>query len=259
MQIITYLFKQSKKTLATVLLLASIQTQGFAKGFPSEYYEITDIDESKAYFFNHMYKIIEEENSIIKNDRAFIQRVLVSNILNFDFNSSSFLKLLDIKKKYRVRNIYSLNEYLKKVDIVPPSLAIAQAAAESAWGKSRFTKEANNIFGHWTYNADIGLLPKERSLGASHYIRIFKNIKESTKAYMLNLNRNLAYRSFREKRYELRQNNLKPDGLVLSQTMLNYSGISHNYLILLKNIITSNNLLEYDSKYYNILNTKGNQ
>ena len=67
---------------------------------------------------------------------------------------------------------------------------------------------------------------------------------------MLNLNRNLAYKSFREERYELRKKGLKPDGLLLSQTMLNYSGIAHDYLILLKDIISSNNLKDYDLKYY---------
>ena len=139
---------------------------------------------------------------------------------------------------------------LKKIDIIPPSLAIAQAAAESAWGKSRFVRDANNIFGHWTYDAEIGLLPKKRTLGSSHFIRIFKNIKESTYSYMLNLNRNLAYKSFQEKRHEQRKKGLKPDGLTLSQTMLNYSGIAQDYLVLLENLILSNNLQEYDLRYF---------
>lgn len=129
-------------------------------------------------------------------------------------------------------------------------MAIAQAAIESAWGKSRFVKEASNIFGHWTYNSEFGLIPKRRSLGASHFIRIFNNIKESTSAYMLNLNRNLAYRSFQDKRYEQRKENIEPDGLVLSQTMLNYSGIAQEYLVILKDLILLNNLQMYDYKYY---------
>lgn len=231
-------------------MLTFMQSQSHAKGFPNEYYEITDLNESKNYFFNHMYTIIEKENNIIKKEREFVKDILTSNILNIDFDSEAFLKLLDIKQKYKIKNIYTLEEYIKKIDIVPPSLAIAQAAAESAWGKSRFVLEANNIFGHWTYNADIGLIPKQRTLGASHFIRIFKNIKESTHAYMLNLNRNLAYKSFQEKRYELRKKGLNPDGLSLSKTMLNYSGIAQDYLILLENLIISNNLKEYDLKYY---------
>ncbi|MBP7742453.1 MAG: glucosaminidase domain-containing protein [Aliarcobacter sp.] len=250
MQLFKFPTKSLRKLFLGLCLVSFIQTQSLSEGFPSEYYEISDINESKNYFFNYMYEIIENENSAIKQEKAFVQKMLSSNLLSFDFDSSSFLKLLEIKQKYKIRNIYTLEEYLKKLDIIPPSLAIAQAAAESAWGKSRFTKEANNIFGHWTYNAEIGLLPKKRTLGESHFIRVFENIKESTKAYMLNLNRNLAYKSFREERYNLRKNNLKPDGLILSQTMLNYSGIAHDYLILLKDIISSNKLQEYDLKYY---------
>ena len=230
--------------------MGSIQTQSLGKGFPNEYYEINDTNEAKNYFFNHMYEIIAKENNKIKSERNFVKEILSSNILNIDFDSPTFLRLLELKQKYKIKNIYTLQEYLKKIDIIPPSLAIAQAAIESAWGKSRFVKEANNIFGHWTYNPAIGLLPKRRSLGASHFIRIFKNIKESTSAYMLNLNRNLAYRSFQDKRYEQRKENIKPDGLTLSQTMLNYSGIAQDYLIILKDLILLNNLQMYDQKYY---------
>ena len=250
MLLFKFLLKHSKKLILSLCVICSIPTQNLGKGFPKEYYEIADTNESKNYFFNHMYEIIAKENKKIKNERRFVEQILNTNILNIDFDSQNFLKLLEIKQKYKIKNIYTLQEYLKKIDIIPPSLAIAQAAIESAWGKSRFTKEASNIFGHWTYNADIGLIPKRRAFGASHFIRIFKNIKESTSAYMLNLNRNLAYRSFQEKRYEQRQNNLKPDGLILSETMLNYSGIEHEYLIILKDLILLNNLQMYDQRYY---------
>mgnify|MGYP005993469401 FL=1 len=245
-----FLINHSKKLILSLCLVSSIQSQSLGKGFPNEYYEISDINEAKNYFFNHMYEIVAKENNKIKNERRFVKEILSSNILNIDFDSPSFLKLLEIKQKYKIKHIYTLQEYLKKVDIVPPSLAIAQAAVESAWGKSRFVKEASNIFGHWTYNPEIGLIPRKRSLGASHFIRIFQNIKESTSAYMLNLNRNFAYRSFQDRRYEQRKENQEPDGLTLSQTMLNYSGIAQDYLIILKDLILLNNLKTYDYRYY---------
>ena len=245
-----FLISHSKKFILSFCLVSSIQSQSFGKGFPNEYYEITDTNEAKNYFFNHMYEIIAKENNKIKDERHFVKEMLSSNILNIDFDSANFRELLEIKQKYKIKNIYTLEEYLKKIDIIPPSLAIAQAAAESAWGKSRFVRDANNIFGHWTYDSEIGLLPKKRTLGSSHFIRIFKNIKESTYSYMLNLNRNLAYKSFQEKRHEQRKKGLKPDGLTLSQTMLNYSGIAQDYLVLLENLILSNNLQEYDLRYF---------
>jgi Bax protein len=245
-----FLIDNSKKLLLGLCLFGSLQAQSYAKGFPKEYYEISDVSESKSYFFNHMYEMIAKENNKVKNERRFVEEILGANILNIDFDSSSFKKLLSLKQKYKIRNIYSLQEYLKKIDVVPPSLAIAQAAVESAWGRSRFVKEASNIFGHWTYNPEIGIIPKRRSLDASHFIRVFSSLRESTSAYVLNLNRNLAYKSFQEKRYAQRMNNQHPDGLTLSQTMLNYSGIAHEYLVILKDLILLNNLQEYDIRYY---------
>jgi len=245
-----FLINNSKKLLLGLCLFGSLQVQSYSKGFPKEYYEISDVSEAKSYFFNHMYEMVAKENNKVKNERRFIEEILGSNILNINFDSPSFHKLLLIKQKYKIKNIYALQEYLKKIDIVPPSLAIAQAAVESAWGRSRFVREASNIFGHWTYNPEIGIIPRRRSLDASHFIRVFSSLKDSTSAYILNLNRNLAYKSFQEKRYSQRIKNQQPDGLTLSQTMLNYSGIAQEYLTILKDLILLNNLQEYDIRYY---------
>jgi len=135
-------------------------------------------------------------------------------------------------------------------------MALAQAAVESGWGKSRFIKEANNIFGHWTYNPSIGMMPLHRDEDATHFIRIFKTLQDSISAYMLNLNRNRAYKEFQDVRFKQREEGQKPDGLKLSQTMMNYSGIGHNYLEILHNVISTNKLLEYDKNFYNKLNIK---
>lgn len=221
-----------------------------AKGLPQEYYKIKSVKESKQYFFDYLYNEIKNENENILNQRNFVKNLLDSNLLTIDLNSPQFLYLLELKKKYRVKKLFSKDEYLKKIDVVPPSMALAQAAVESGWGKSRFIKEANNIFGHWTYNPKIGMIPEQRDEGATHFIRIFKSLQDSISAYMLNLNRNLAYKEFQDKRLEQREKSLNPDGLTLSQTMMNYSGIGHDYLSILKNVIEKNNLQEYDQKFY---------
>ena len=249
-----FLINNSKKVLLSFCLIGSLQTHSLAKGFPKEYYEIKDSEEAKKYFFEHLYNLVLEENLIIKEEKRFVNELLTSNILNIDFDSTAFYKLLEIKQKYKIKNIYTLKEYQKKIDIVPPSMALAQAAVESAWGRSRFVKEANNIFGHWTYNSQIGMIPRNRDLGATHFIRIFQSLKESVTAYMLNLNRNLAYKSFQEKRFELKKTAQKIDGLELSQTVLNYSGIAQDYLKILKDIIVLNNLQDYDNRFYQQIN-----
>lgn len=235
-------------TIST-LLFATFVFQSKA-ALPKEYYSINSTEKKKEYFYNYFYDLIKKENLNILEEREFIKRFLDKNILNIDFNSSDFEKLLDLKKKYKVNKLLSKSQYLKKIDVIPPSMALAQAAVESGWGKSRFIKEANNVFGHWTYNPRIGMMPLSRNEDATHYIRIFKTIQDSISAYMLNLNRNNAYKKFQNLRYKQRQNNQLPNGLTLSQTMLKYSGIGHNYLEILENLIKNSNLDKYDDKFY---------
>ncbi len=239
-------------TIST-LLFATLNFESKA-ALPNEYYKINSTDERKEYFFNHFYKLIKNENQKILGERKFLKNFLKTNILNIDFDSFGFKKLLKIQEKYRVDKLFSLEAYLRKVDVVPPSMALAQAAVESGWGRSRFIKEANNVFGHWTYNPRIGMMPLSRPEGATHFIRIFKTIQDSISAYMLNLNRNNAYKQFQDLRYKQRENNKLPNGLELSQTMLNYSGIGHNYLEILEDLIKRSNLQKYDKKFYNEIN-----
>lgn len=88
-----------------------MQSEILAKGLPSEYYEIEDINEAKAYFVEYLYNMILKENNSIKEERRFVENYLSSNILNIDFDSKSFYKLLQIKQKYKIKNIYSIQEY----------------------------------------------------------------------------------------------------------------------------------------------------
>lgn len=251
--IFKFLINSSKKLILSFCLISSLHAQTWStKGLPEEYYDIKDVNEAKEYFLSHIYKLVQEENKLILQEQEFVKNYLSSNILNINFSSPSFHKLLEIKRKYKIKSLYSYEEYQKKIDIIPPSLALAQAAIESGWGKSRFVKEANNIFGHWTYDPKFGMIPKQRKLGASHFIRVFQTLEDSISAYMLNLNRNFAYKSFQEKRFEQRKRNQTPDGLSLSDTMLNYSGIAQEYLKILKDIILSNELQNFDRKFYNL-------
>lgn len=251
--IFRFLINSAKKLLLSFCLINSLQAQTWStKGLPEEYYDIKDVNEAKEYFLSHIYKLVQEENKLILQEQEFVKNYLSSNILNIDFNSPSFHKLLEIKRKYKIKSLYSYEEYQKKIDIIPPSLALAQAAIESGWGKSRFIKEANNIFGHWTYDPKYGMIPKKRKLGSSHLVRVFQTLEESISAYMLNLNRNFAYKSFQEKRFEQRKSNQTPDGLTLSDTMLNYSGIAQEYLKILKDIILSNNLQNFDRRFFHL-------
>ena len=242
--------------LLAIFIIFSINL--FAKGMPKEFYEIKDIKETKIYFFEYIYKMTENENKKILEERRFVKKMLTSSLLNINTNSSEFKKLLKLKKKYRVKKLYDIKSYMQKIDIIPPSMSLAQAAIESGWGKSRFIKEANNIFGHWTYNSKIGMIPEQRDDGDNHFIRIFKTLQDSISAYMLNLNRNKAYKSFQKQRYSIRLENKPLNGLELSQTMVNYSGIGTEYLSILKIVINKNKLQSYDKKFNTEIRNKLN-
>lgn len=222
-------------------------------GMPKVYYRLTG-DIAKSYFFNFFANKINLENEKILNERVFI--LSLEDKKDLDEESLEYKKLKELQIKYKVQDIYDYETFLKRVDVIPPSLAIAQAAVESAWGKSRFIKVANNIFGHWTYNPEIGIVPLDRIEGKQHLIRVFKTLQDSIAAYMLNLNRTSAYQNFRDERKNMRDNKEFIDGLKLSKTMDKYSGIGHDYVKILSLIIKKYELNNFDKIFYNKLKGK---
>ena len=144
MQFLTILLRNSKKLLLSLFISRAMQVAS-AKGLPQEFYNIKDKELAKTYFLEYLYELIEQENSAILKEREFVIEVLNNKFLELQRDEDLLEKLVEIKLKYKIENLYSLEEYLKKIDVIPPSLALAQAAVESAWGKSRFVKEANNI------------------------------------------------------------------------------------------------------------------
>ena len=220
----------------------------FGSGMPKEYYEIKNTQKMKQYFFNYILKIAKAENQKILKDRYFVINVY-NNLEKIDKNSQVIKRFNKITKRYKIKKGATLKEYLLKIDIIPPSLILAQAAIESGWGKSRFFKEANNIFGQWTWSGN-GLTPSNRDNGKKHKIKIFNSLEESVRGYMINLNVGWGYKEFRKLRYQLRLNNSKPNGLILSETLKNYSQKKETYTQILKDLIIRSNLAKYDTQQF---------
>lgn len=246
------------KKLLSSLIITFAFSYCFAEttGFPEDYYKMRATIKKQNYFFDYLYPHIENANKNILKEREFI--LSIKDNTNIDEESHEMQKLNQIAKKYSVKDPLDFDKLLKKVNIVPPSMALAQAAVESGWGMSRFVKLGNNLFGHWTYGKK-GIVPLRRDPKAKHLIRIFDSFEDSISAYMLNLNRTKAYYSFRNKRRELRKENKKLSGLILSQTMINYSQIKERYLRILKNVIKKNGLQKYDEKFYKNLTKEKNE
>ena len=149
-------------------------------------------------------------------------------------------KLLEYKVKKG-----DLKELMTRMDIIPTSIALAQAAKESGWGTSRFALEGNAIFGQWTWSGQ-GIAPLQRDSNKNHKILKFPILRASVKAYQNNLNTHKSYRSFREKRSQLRAKNKKVSGLELTETLKNYAQTGSEYTKILNQIIKQNRLTDFE-------------
>ncbi len=209
---------------------------------PSNIKTIKSTEIRKTLFIKIALPIIIKENEklVLINNKI---RNLADKI---DFISRSDAKWLSsIMKEYKLKE-YSIEKLLQKVDKIPVSLALAQAAIESGWGTSRFAIEGNALFGQyiWDQNKD-GIVPENRDLGENYKIKTFNTLSDSVSSYMKNLNTNHHYSEFRLNRYILRNNNLPLNGITLSDYLYNYS-IEDNYSEKIKNIIKTNKFEDFE-------------
>ncbi len=142
-------------------------------------------------------------------------------------------------KSFNPNSMKDINDLDTRVGIIPESLAIAQAAVESAWGSSRFAKQANNYFGQWCFTKGCGIVPSKRDNGKTHEVKVFKTPSEAVEAYIHNLNTHSAYKEFRIARKNL---GTRVTGLELTNYLGRYSGVPGKYEKMLKSIIIKNNL-----------------
>ncbi|SFV88230.1 BAX protein [hydrothermal vent metagenome] len=196
--------------------------------------EIKDVKQMKIAFFTYLLPIVKEENNKIKVAHAFLK--------NDKFSKTQMKKLT---KKYHLKKVDKA-ALLKMVDTIPASLVLAQAAIESNWGRSRFSKRWNNYFGIWCFSKGCGIAPKKRDKGTKHEIMNFASTHKSVEYYMLNLNRNHHYKLLRQIRAYKRKHNLKLTGKSLSEGLDKYSAKGYEYIELIQNIIRQNNLTRFD-------------
>jgi Bax protein len=207
---------------------------------PNEIKMIENTTERKEFFIQIILPLILEENNNIRSDR----RTLFS-IINKSNNTNLEKKWLE--KKYKQYGVVSKDLSVLKIrmDIVPVSLAIAQAAKETGWGTSRFAQEGNALFGQWTWSGE-GLKPKEADETKGHKVMKFNVLQASVRAYQRNLNTHRSYKNFRLARAELRDREKPLDSLILSKFLNNYAETGDKYVEVLQKIIKQNNLKDFD-------------
>jgi Bax protein len=207
---------------------------------PNELKMIENSKKRKEFFIQIVLPLIIKENNIIKKDRRTL-----FDIINKSNNTNAELNWLE--KKYKQYGVKSkdLSTLKIRMDEIPVSLAIAQAAKETGWGTSRFAQEGNALFGQWTWSGE-GLKPKEAEEGADHKVMKFNILQASVRAYQRNLNTHPTYKELRKARAEFRDSNKPLDSLELSNYLNKYAETGNQYVEVLQQIIKQNNLKDFD-------------
>ena len=207
---------------------------------PKEIVKIENTKKRKDLFIQIILPLVIDENNSIKLDR-----INLFSILNKSKNTKTEQEWLNIKfKQYGVVN-KDLPTLKIRMDEVPVSMAIAQAAKETGWGTSRFAQEGNALFGQWTWSGE-GLKPKDADKDEGHKVMKFNVLQASVRAYQRNLNTHSTYKNFRLARAELRDIGKPLDSIVLSEYLNEYAETGNQYVEVLKKIIKQNNLKDFD-------------
>ena len=207
---------------------------------PQEIKMIEDVKKRKELFIQIVLPLILKENNNIRLDRKTL-----FSIINKSNNSDLEKKWLEKKYKQYGTKLNDLSELKIRMDEVPVSLAIAQAAKETGWGTSRFAQEGNALFGQWTWSGE-GLKPKDADVDKGHKVMKFNVLQASVRAYKRNLNTHSTYKDFRKARAELRDLGKPLDGLLLSKHLHKYAETGAQYVSVLKKIIVQNKLKDFD-------------
>ena len=182
---------------------------------------------------------------IIENQNIRLDRKKLFTILNKSKNTNREKNWLNSKfKQYGVSN-KDLSVLKIRMDEIPVSIAIAQAAKETGWGTSRFAQEGNALFGQWTWSGE-GIKPSDADDDTTHKVMKFKVLQASVRAYQRNLNTHSSYKNFRSARAGLRDEGKKLDSMILSEHLDKYAEIGKEYVVVLQKIIKQNNLTDFD-------------
>ena len=208
---------------------------------PKDLKSLGNTKKKRELFIKIVLPLILDENEKISNDRKKLFKILGKN-----FNTVGERVWLKRRfKEYKIED-KDLSKLKMRMDIIPVSLALAQAANESGWGTSRFALEGNALFGQWTWSKK-GITPSKKSKKENHKVLQFQILKASVKAYKNNLNTHNAYREFRKVRAQLRQEEKKITGLDLAKYIKSYAAIGEKYVVLIENLIRNNSLTDFDN------------
>ena len=216
---------------------------------------IRDIQLKKQAFFDFLQPYVDAKNVEVRQQRLRLQLIVARIKVGVGLGHDENVFLWDLARKYEIRgdDLHEagfLDRLMHRVDVLPPSLVLAQAANESGWGTSRFAQEGYNFFGQWCYPEGCGLVPGNRDAYSSHEVKSFTSMEAAVNAYFRNLNTFTSYQDLRLIRQELRQDSKPIDGISLTEGLVKYSERGQEYIRDLQAVIYKNNLLARDKTLY---------
>lgn len=218
---------------------------------PPDFSSMENAKQKKAEFFAYLYPLAIEANRQILNEKLLLRGWADQTDALSDDQVSDIEKTAKYYKvDCEVFDKTCANSIHHKIGMVPPSLMMAQAANESAWGTSRFAVKGNNYFGQWCYSKGCGLKPSQRDSDANHEVRQFDSPYASVKSYIHNINTSMFYKQLRDTRREAWRQNRKPNGVVLAKGLVKYSERGMDYVQEIQHMIRYNSLLEFDEKFW---------
>lgn len=212
-----------------------------------DFTKFSDVKEKKKAFFNFLRPLVGEANEALTNDHNRIQSLSDKLKSGAKISDIDGAWLKETASYYRV-SPFNINSevnrkaLLKKVDLIPESLFLAQAALESSWGTSRFAKSANNIFGQWCFTEGCGIIPSQRKAGETHEVQKFASVNDAVKTYMHHLNSHPFYVKLRDSRLASRRASEAPSGYAMAVGLEKYSARGTAYVKEIRSVISYNKL-----------------
>jgi len=201
---------------------------------------MSDIVEKKKAFFNFIRPGIVNANRNVALDRQYLLD-LRTNLKETSIPPKRYQRLLvKYQLDFTELNLHSITQLLTRVDTIPQSLIMIQAANESGWGTSRFARLGLNFFGQWCFDKGCGLIPKTRNKEATHEVQVFKSLDDSIASYINNLNTHPAYQHLRDVRAQLRARNERTSAEKLAQGLTSYSERGDEYVLELLQMLQNN-------------------
>jgi len=241
------LFKQTAQQTTPARSLEEVK-ESYAER--PDFSAIKNVKAKKETFFLYLLPAIKNANKHMASAQKQLIEMQNQTQADQSLSSQQQKRLLRWSKEYRVDTevpaAERINQLLERMDEIPASMVLAQGAMESAWGTSRFARQANNYFGQWCFSEGCGLVPSQRNAGADHEVATFTDAHAAVASYFININRHPAYQRVRDERHALRKAGGTLDSLAMVRGLEKYSARGHAYIEELQSMIRYNKIKRFD-------------